>query len=209
MVDPMKQLLRSIPRRVRLIALVGGLGATVLGAAQPLTVAQARALQQEFTQRYERLSGLVEDLMDSQAALNKRVDALATEVREVRATTAGLPPNAVTQEQLRDAVEALRVAINQQQAEQGRKITGELEQLRKLLDRAAPSSPPPTRDTTPKEGYDYTINPGDTVSAIVEAYRAAGVKGLSVDMVLKANQGLKPERLIPGKKIFIPDPGKN
>lgn len=205
----MKQLLPSIARRARVIALVAGLGAAVVGTAQPLTVAQARALQEEFTQRYERLSGLVQDLVDSQTALNKRVDALAVEVRELRSTTAGLPPNAVTQEQLRDAIETLRVAINKQQAEQGRKITGELEQLRRLLEKGGGSAAPPPRDTTPKEGFPYTINSGDTISAIVEAYRAAGVKGLTVDMVLKANEGLKPERLIPGAKILIPDPGKN
>ncbi|MCP5523519.1 MAG: LysM peptidoglycan-binding domain-containing protein [Verrucomicrobiales bacterium] len=207
----MKQLLQSNLRRLRVFALVTGLGISVAGVAQPLTVAQARALQEEFTQRYERLNGLMQDMVDSQAALNKRVDALAGELRDLRSTTAGLPPNAVTQEQLRDAVETLRVAINKQQAEQGRKITGELEQLRKLLEKGGAGSASPPRETTPKEGYDYTINPGDTISAIVEAYRAADpkLKDLSVDMVLKANKGLKPERLIPGTKIFIPDPGKH
>lgn len=209
MVKAMKQLVRSISFRWRTLALVAGLGAALSGVAQPLTMAQARALQEELNQRYERLSGLVEDLMESQNALSKRMDALASEVRDVRSSTAGLAPNAVTQEQLREAVEALRVAINKQQAEQGRKITGELEQLRKLLDKGATASAPPSSDPIPKEGFKYTITAGDTLDAIVRAYRAAGVKGLDVDLILKANKGLKPERLLPGTTIFIPDPGKN
>lgn len=184
----------------------GFLWAGHLGA-QPLTRAEARALQAEFQQRYQRLDGLVQDLIEGQAALNRRIDALAAEVRQLRQSTAATPPDVVTQDQLKAAIEALRKAIEEQQDRQAKEVTAELARLRKLLEKAA-APPPKPAEPIPTEGYEYTIQPGDTLSAIVKAYREAGVKGLTVDLVLRANKGLKPERLIPGTKIFIPDPNK-
>jgi LysM repeat protein len=48
------------------------------------------------------------------------------------------------------------------------------------------------------------VKEGDTLSAIVEAYRKAGYK-ITVDDVLKANRGLKPTSLRVGQKIIIPE----
>jgi Tfp pilus assembly protein FimV len=70
--------------------------------------------------------------------------------------------------------------------------------------RATPRTPPPKADASDK-GYEYTIQSGDTLSAIVEAYRKKGVK-VTQEQVVKANPKLRPTRLIPGTKIFIPDP---
>ncbi|MCD6340109.1 MAG: LysM peptidoglycan-binding domain-containing protein [Verrucomicrobia bacterium] len=55
------------------------------------------------------------------------------------------------------------------------------------------------------KGYEYTVKPGDTLSAIVQAYRREKIN-VTIDAVLKANPGLDPRRLLPGQKIFIPDP---
>jgi LysM repeat protein len=55
------------------------------------------------------------------------------------------------------------------------------------------------------QGYEYTIQPGNTLSAIAKAYRAQGVK-VTVSAILKANPGLNPGSLIVGKQIFIPAP---
>jgi len=49
------------------------------------------------------------------------------------------------------------------------------------------------------------IQSGDTLDAIVLAYREKSIK-VTVAGILKANPGLKAERLIVGKKIFIPAP---
>jgi len=46
---------------------------------------------------------------------------------------------------------------------------------------------------------------GDTLSTIVEAYREQNIK-VTLDSILKANPGLKPERLQVGQKIIIPAP---
>jgi LysM repeat protein len=65
-----------------------------------------------------------------------------------------------------------------------------------------PGGEKPARDD---KGYPYTIQSGDTLSLIVQAYRDKNIK-VSVDSILKANPGLKAESLRPGKKIWIPAP---
>ena len=71
---------------------------------------------------------------------------------------------------------------------------------------AATSSSDDTGTATPeKKGFEYTIQPGDNLSVIVQAYKEKNIK-VTVDQILKANPGLKPERLSAGKTIFIPAP---
>ena len=64
------------------------------------------------------------------------------------------------------------------------------------------ADPPPKRD---EKGYEYTVQSGDSLSLIVEAYKQQGVK-TSISEILKANPGLNPNRLLPKQKIFIPAP---
>jgi Tfp pilus assembly protein FimV len=61
-----------------------------------------------------------------------------------------------------------------------------------------------TTPAVPQKGYDYTIEPGDTISAIVKAYRARGVQ-VTTTQIIAANPKINPNALIVGKKIFIPD----
>jgi LysM repeat protein len=60
------------------------------------------------------------------------------------------------------------------------------------------------RSAPVEKGYEYTVQSGDTLSAIVQAYRDQGVK-VTVDDVLKANPSLKPSSMRVGQKIFIPN----
>lgn len=201
---------RSVICSLLLMCGLAGGASVTKAAAQALTRAEARALQQEFQQRYQRLEGMLQDMVESQAALSKRLDALAADLRAVERKAAAPAPDAVTHAELTAAIEGLRKAVQKQQADQARKITAELKRLQNLLAKGGSggSSTRPSGPPIPKEGYEYTIKQGDTVDAIVRAYRKAGVKDLTVDLVLRANKGLKPTRLIPGKTIFIPDPGK-
>lgn len=52
-------------------------------------------------------------------------------------------------------------------------------------------------------GYEYVVQPGDTLSAIVQAYTTAGAP-LTVNEILSANPGLNPAKLQAGQKIFLP-----
>jgi len=75
--------------------------------------------------------------------------------------------------------------------------------------RSAPSSSKDTSSgatsTTPEKGFEYVVQSGDRLDTIVQACREKGVK-VTVSQILKANPGLKAERLKVGQKVFIPAP---
>ena len=55
------------------------------------------------------------------------------------------------------------------------------------------------------KGFKYTIKSGDTISAIIQAYKDQNIKVGEKD-ILKANPGLVPEKMKVGQEIFIPAP---
>lgn len=176
-------------------------------------------LPPEVQDRLQRLSGLVEDLLASQAAQQKRIAALQEELQAVREQslrlTDKLGERFVAREELRQLAEAIR-EVDRKREEDRRLI---LEEIKKLAQAPAgsaarpPSRPPasaPPRDPAatpagPLKGYLYKVKPGDTLDAIARAYAQNGVK-VTLDDVLKANPKLKPERLQVGQEVFIPDP---
>jgi LysM repeat protein len=56
-----------------------------------------------------------------------------------------------------------------------------------------------------EKGFKYTIKNGDTISAIIQAYKDQNIKVTEKD-ILKANPGLVPEKMKVGQEIFIPAP---
>ena len=58
----------------------------------------------------------------------------------------------------------------------------------------------------PQNGYYYTIQDKDTLSAIAKAYSTELKIKITPEQIQAANPGLNPKNLIVGKKIFIPQP---
>ena len=179
--------------------------------AAPAVRAQDAATQE----RLDKLAGRIDDLENSRDALKKRVDEMAKEVESVREQA--IKPNAsyARQEDLNPLAEKIK-EVDRKRMEDADKIHAELLKLRDLL--KAP--PPPPRQKTisqPKEKsapeqpvgdekvFPYVIQSGDTLGAIVQAYKEKNIK-VTIAGILKANPGLKAERLIVGQKIFIPAP---
>jgi len=75
----------------------------------------------------------------------------------------------------------------------------------KKLSPASPGEAPTEKPDVSDKGFEQVVKPGDTLSAIVKAYQDKNIK-ITMEQVLKANPGLKPEKLHPGQKIFIPAP---
>ena len=59
----------------------------------------------------------------------------------------------------------------------------------------------------PEKGYEHVIEKGQTLSAIVEAYRSKGIK-VTLKQVLEANPNINEKKLSVGQKVFIPLPEK-
>lgn len=166
-------------------------------------------------ERVKRLSGYVQDLQEENANQKRQIEALVKEVTALREHQQAQPTTATaSQEDLRD------LAKKVQEIEEKRKsdrafLEKEFDRLAKLASKPVVSKPPTSdrsSDTSaanlPKDALEHTIASGDTLSTIAAAYSKETGKKITVDLILKANPGLKPERMPSGKKILIPVPEK-
>jgi phage tail protein X len=181
------------------------------------TASLARAQDEATAQQLEKLTGQIQDLLDAQAAQGKRLDALEKQIADL-----GDKLNQPAANNSASADDLKKLAAQVQEIDKKRQddntlILSQLEKLAKAggvpvtPHKPSPIVPPvPTTPTTPtagakQNGYEYTIATGDMVATIAKAYRAQGVK-VTTDQILAANPGLNPNKMIVGKKIFIPDP---
>jgi len=124
-------------------------------------------------------------------------------------------------------VDKARIADNEKLVEQLRNAISEMAKVIKLSQQAqlSPPSespkPQPKREKEPEDkapappekikAFTHKVAAGENLSVILQAYNAklkeeGATKRITLDMVLKANPGLKPERMQIGQEILIPDP---
>jgi LysM repeat protein len=189
-----------------------------------ISQAPARAADQAVEERINQLSGKIEDLIAGQDVQRKRIAELAREVDSLKSEQSKPSPNYANEEDLKRLAEAVKEIDRKRMDDFGR-IHDEILKLGKTMANSA-TTPPARRSkqgssatasngdegslvpaTPDAKGYEYVVKQGDTLSLIVAAYREQNIK-VTVDQILKANPGLKPERMPTGKKIFIPAPPK-
>ncbi|HXB58503.1 MAG TPA: LysM peptidoglycan-binding domain-containing protein [Candidatus Acidoferrales bacterium] len=184
----------------------------LIAAFTPRVSAQDAATQAEL----DKLSGQIQDVQDTLATQDKRIEALEKKVSDMQDkvnTPAG--NDYASTDDLKKLAEQVQ-EVDKKRQEDNQKILDALEKLGKSGGgdyRKPDVSPNPTpvnntpiaNGSNPQQGYEYTIAPGNTLSAIAKAYRAQGVK-VTVSQILAANPGLSANNLIVGKKIFIPSP---
>lgn len=171
--------------------------------------ATAPAQDPAVQERLNVLSAQIQDLIDARDAQNKRLEDLARQLRQLQDQQSQVNTNYASEDELRQLAAKLQ-EIDQKRRADNDHIIKELESLRRALSSPVPKSvaapaPAPGGGAIPDQGYNYVIQSGDTLSAIVRAYRDKGIK-VSVEQILKANPGLKADRLHVGEKIFIPAP---
>ena len=184
------------------------------------TLASGSVLQAQDAateERLNKLSGQIEDLIAGQKAQQKHLADLAKELESVREQASKPTGNYASQDDLKHLAEALK-EVDRKRMNDYDKIQTAMDKLGKTLQTPAPvkkssSATPPEGSggdkqadkTAPpvEKGIEYIIQPGDTLSAVVQACKEKKVK-VTVDQILKANPGLKPEKLRAGQKIFIP-----
>jgi LysM repeat protein len=179
------------------------------------TAPAVRAQDAATQERLDKLSGRIEDLTAAQEALKKQISELSRELESVREQSAKPSASYARQEDLNLLAEKIK-EVDRKRMDDAEKVRTELLKLRNALER--PLAPPkkasvtPPKDTpvttnptTPEKGFEYVIKSGDTLDAIVLAYKEKNIK-VTAAQILKANPGLKAERLRVGQKIFIPAP---
>ena len=176
------------------------------------TASSARAQDTATQQQIDKLSGQIQDMLETQAAQTKRIEALEKQVSDLSdKLNQPAAADSASADDLKKLAAQVQEIDKKRQAD-NEQILKAIAQLGKSGGSAGHKSAPAvsTDNSTsgtggPQKGYDYTIAAGDTVLAIAKAYRAQGVKVTSAE-ILAANPGLNPNSLIVGKKIFIPDP---
>ena len=143
-------------------------------------------------------------LQENNISLKKRLDEMSKELQEVREQAAKPSGNYADAADVKRLAEAVKEVDAKREADR-EVILAEIKKLGATLK----TSPVKKTEQPPKppsgEGFEYTIQSGDTLSTIAAGCRKQGVK-VTVDEILKANKNLKPESLKVGQKILIPAP---
>jgi LysM repeat protein len=181
------------------------------------TLSLARAQGTATQQQMDELRGQYQSAMETLHAQEQRIATLEKDINELREkVNAPAPVN-----ESASSADLKKLAAQVQEIDRKRADDRELilAQLKKLGEVAAQPVTPlpthrnsnPTRTTTetsetpPSKGYEYEVKPGDNLGLIIKAYRDQGIK-VTKTQIIKANPKINPDVLIPGKKIFIPDP---
>ena len=176
--------------------------------------AAAIADREAAEERYRRMNTAVEGLLAAQAEQQRRIESLATELRQLRLENAKPQGDFVSQDQLRQLVDTVRELDRKREADR-RMILEEIENLGKTFaESLRAATPRPTeREQTPpstaayNEVAEHTVEQGQTLSAIVAAYNAEYKKRgkrTSLKLVLDANPSIKPEAMAVGQKVVVP-----
>ena len=158
-------------------------------------------------QTVERLRA---DLQEDKANQRKQIEALSKEIQALREAQSQPNTSYATHDELRKLAERVQEIDKKREADK-ELILKEIQQLGRTVANPPPVKAPKkeiTADSVKKDGpadkgYEYVVQSGDSLSLIAAAYKEKGVK-VSVDQILKANPGLKAEKLKVGQTIFIP-----
>jgi len=193
-------------KRISFWLAVGLIGVT------PLLQAQDAATEE----RLNKLAGQIDNLMEGQKDLQNKIETLSREIAGVREQASKPTGNYAAHEDLVRLGEKLR-EVDQKRIADAEKVSAELISLRNSLlkmpapaPRPKPAVTPPAnvdndKPARPEKGFEYVVRKNDNLDLIIQAYREKNIK-VTKAQVLKANPGLKPERLLIGQKIFIPAP---
>jgi len=172
---------------------------------------RALAADAEIEDRLNRLSNQIEDVLAAQHTQRVRLDELAKEISNLRDQQDKPSVPYATQDSLNRLLKGIE-EVDRKRLEDYAKIKTELKTLGRTLEQSSAASKPAAtpsheeaRSNVPDKGYEYVVQKNDTLFIIVQAYREKNIK-VTTDQILKANPGLKPEKLKVGQKIFIPAP---
>ncbi len=159
-------------------------------------------------ERFNKLSAQMDVLIEAKDAQNKKIEALENQVRDLQSQLNKPSGNYASAEDLKQVADAVK-EVDKKRVADNEKVLNELEKLGKTLGgnsgRRTPTVTSETKTTVDPNAphMEYTVQTGDTLGAIVKAYRDKNVK-VTLQQVLAANPGLKPETMKVGQKIIIP-----
>jgi cell division septum initiation protein DivIVA len=183
------------------------------------TVSHAPAQESATQQQIDKLSGQIQDLLETTEKQRIRIDALEKEIAELRdKVNTPAVNNYADRSELKSLAEQVQ-EVDRKRREDSDMIATQIQNLVKAATMAPPpqithktssasksSSPdePTPTSSIPSKGYEYVVKQGDNLGLIIKAYRDKGVK-VKLSQIKAANPQMNADVLIPGSKIFIPD----
>ena len=162
-----------------------------------------------------QLSAQIDVLKEAKDLQNKRIEALEKQVSDLQSQLNKPSGDYASKDDVNQLKDAVKEVDKKRQAD-SENVADQLDKLRKALSGGGSSGrhSSVTPAETPKTTFDpttphmeYQVQNGDSLIAIVKAYRDKGVK-VTLQQILAANPGLKPENMKVGQKIIIPAPGQ-
>lgn len=181
----------------------------------------------EIVENYKVLKGQVENLQESNAALEKRIADLESKLDAVSSQQGKVSGDYASQDDLKALKSAIEEEDKKRQAD-NEEMVKTFQQSFKQITKLAKSSGTtavgiPTRDPAPNPppdavshaevkqpdgpGFTYVVKPNDTPTKIAKKlFEEKGIK-VSADQIMAANPQVKdPTKLYIDQKLFIPAP---
>jgi len=181
------------------LAVTAAVGAAALLCAcqspQQQRIERARALEARRLQeeQLDRMSGSMRDVQEQYGATVQHVSAMQGQVAALERRIQALSSE----------VESLKQQLALERQARQADMDRLLQQVAKETAAAIRSAAPPagggrsSGPATAGEFYEYTVEPGATLSAIAKAY------GVSIDSIRKANR-MKDDNIRVGQKLYVP-----
>ena len=177
---------------------------------------------QYFIEKLQKLSGDMEQLMGAYNLQIRKMEALEAQVKNLQMANENLKRENVLRFASNKDIEELASKLMKldNNLRNDLKLTNQqidviLETVQKIANNPAPSPPPTHTNPAPAnfQAREHVVQSGEFLSTILSAYNTAfkeeGLKGrVSQSQVLKANPGIKADRLLVGQKLLIPLPGE-
>ena len=176
----------------------------------------ARGQEDAAQQQIDQVNGRIQDLIDTQTAQGKRIAALEKSVGDLQdKLSQPAANNNASADDLKKLAGQVKDLAKKQQDDNDL-VLKELEKMEKSGGIPATGRKPPVASNdnpTPpaggaQNGYYYTIQDKDTLTAIAKAYSAELKAKITPEQIQAANPGLNPKNMIVGKKIFTPKPAQ-
>jgi peptidoglycan hydrolase CwlO-like protein len=203
--------------------LIGSRGAIAQDSvpkAPPPTSAADLAAKEGAEEHYKRMAADMQALQMDNESMKAKIAALEQKIDDLRQQLATSANNTGVQDDLKRLAEKI-AEVDKKREEDKQGISDEIRKSIAGLEKSLVTSSGPVRSTTPKvpqvtepsaaeNGFSYTIQEGDTLSAIVKAYNAdfksKGLKTINLKQAREANPNVDWDRLRVGQKIIIPRP---
>ena len=180
--------------------LIGSLAAAVVASAQPAnnTAFELASLREDvrlLTQRIGELALTVEQLNRDNSALQAKANQSYVTVDQLNKAVADM--NRSMQSALADQRRDILAQVARQIEQLGKQTNAALDALAKNQ-ATRPAVQTNFSEDFPKQGVNYTVQGGDTISGIAQKH------GARVQDIINANKISDPTRIRVGQTLFIP-----